>query len=54
MKDWVECASCLAEYRVISDTDALVSFCPYCGSEVEIIDEDEEEFEEDQDYDFED
>ena len=54
MKDWVDCESCLAEFRVVSDTDEPVAFCPYCGSEVETIDEDEEEFEEDKDYDFED
>jgi rRNA maturation endonuclease Nob1 len=54
MKDWMECESCGTEFRVISDTDETVSFCPYCGSEVEPDEEDEEEFEEDEDYDFED
>ena len=55
MKDWVECGSCWAEFRVVSDTDELVAFCPYCGSDVEMEpDEDEEEYEEDKDYDYED
>ncbi len=53
MKDWVECESCWTEFRVVSDTDELVAFCPYCGSEVESKDEDED-FEEDKDYDIED
>lgn len=53
MKDWLECESCGIEFRVVSDTDELVAFCPYCGSEVVATDEDEEaEFEEDQDYDY--
>lgn len=53
MKDWVECESCWAEFRVVSDTDELVAFCPYCGSEVDVEDEDDD-FEEDEDYDIED
>lgn len=55
MKDWVECESCGTEFRVVSDTkvDDPVAFCPYCGEELDIADEDEE-FEEDEDYDFED
>ncbi len=53
MKDWVECESCWAEFRVVSDTDELVAFCPYCGSQVDVEDEDDD-FEEDKDYDIED
>lgn len=53
MKDWVECESCWAEFRVVSDTDELVAFCPYCGSQVDAEDEDDD-FEEDEDYDIED
>lgn len=53
MKDWVECESCWAEFRVVSDTDELVAFCPYCGSQVDVEDEDDD-FEEDEDYDIED
>ena len=53
MKDWIECQSCWSEFKVVSDTDELVAFCPYCGAEVEPEDDEgEEEFEEDEDYDF--
>ena len=51
MKDWIECQSCWAEYRVVSDSDTAVEFCPFCGAEVEEEDT-EDDFEEDQDYDF--
>lgn len=51
MKDWVECESCWTEFRVVSDSDEVVGFCPYCGSEIECQDDDDEEFEEDLDYD---
>jgi hypothetical protein len=52
MKDWVECESCLTEFRVVSDSDEVIAFCPFCGSEIECQDDDEEEeFEEDHDYD---
>lgn len=54
MKDWVNCEGCWAEFRVVSDTDELVAFCPYCGEQVDSTDEDEDEFEEDKDYDIED
>ena len=50
MKDWVECESCWAEFRVVSDTDELVAFCPYCGSPVDSEEDDEDE-EEDSDFD---
>jgi rRNA maturation endonuclease Nob1 len=40
---WIECQSCWTEFRVVSDTDEIVAFCPYCGCEVEHKDEDEEE-----------
>jgi rRNA maturation endonuclease Nob1 len=43
MKDWIECQSCWAEFRVVSDTDEIVAFCPYCGCEVEHKDEEDEE-----------
>lgn len=46
--DWIECTSCWAEFKVVSDTDELIQYCPYCGAEVEIEDEDEEQ--EDDDY----
>lgn len=43
MKDWIECQSCWAEYRVVSDSDETVQYCPYCGGEIELEDEDEDE-----------
>lgn len=44
---WIDCQSCLTEFRVVSETDELVAYCPYCGGEIEH----EEEDEEDQEYD---
>lgn len=42
MKDWLECQSCWADFRVVSDTDSAVAYCPYCGDEI-VNDDDEEE-----------
>ena len=44
--NWVECQSCWAEFRVVSDCDELVQWCPYCGSEIEVESDDEDEEEE--------
>jgi hypothetical protein len=44
---WHECGSCMAEFRVVSDTDEPIQFCPYCGCEVvdnKDDDEDEDEY----------
>ena len=49
MKDWIECNSCWAEFKVISDSDELPEFCPYCGSDIDPLDEDDED--EDNEYD---
>ena len=43
MKDWIECQSCWAEFKVVSDSDETVTFCPYCGGDVEDTEEDVEE-----------
>lgn len=42
---WVDCQDCETEFRVISDSDDLVEFCPYCGGSVET--EETEDAEED-------
>ena len=42
---WIECGSCWAEFRVVSDTDESVAFCPYCGDSLDIADDDDEEHE---------
>lgn len=38
---WIECSSCWAEFRVISDFDGVVEYCPYCGAGVEDENEDD-------------
>lgn len=42
---WITCEPCDTEFRVISETDNLVSYCPYCGCDVyeEIKEYDESE-----------
>jgi rRNA maturation endonuclease Nob1 len=43
MKDWTTCNNCEEEYQVIGGCiDADPGFCPFCGEELEIVDEDEE------------
>jgi hypothetical protein len=45
------CEYCDAEYTVESEVEDIVSFCPYCGTEVtfsDSFDEFDEELEEDE------
>ena len=49
---WIECQSCLTEFRVVSDTDEIVTFCPYCGDSLDV--ESDEDDDEDKDYDYDD
>jgi rRNA maturation endonuclease Nob1 len=42
---WHECESCLSEFRVVSDTDDPIQYCPFCGSEIDH--KEEQEIEED-------
>lgn len=40
---WYECGGCMAEFRVISDTDAFIEYCPFCGTEIPVEDEEYED-----------
>lgn len=40
---WYECGSCLSEFRVVSDSDEPIEYCPFCGCNIEDNDEDDEE-----------
>jgi DNA-directed RNA polymerase subunit RPC12/RpoP len=40
---WYECGSCLSEFRVVSDIDDPIAYCPFCGSEIEDTQDDDEE-----------
>lgn len=40
---WVECQSCWAEFRVVSDVDESINYCPYCGADVEATEDEEEQ-----------
>ena len=42
---WVECQSCWAEFRVVSDSDETVSYCPFCGGDIEHEADEDEYFE---------
>lgn len=43
---WFECTGCQAEFRVVSDTDAPIDYCPYCGDIISSDDDEEDEPEE--------
>jgi hypothetical protein len=36
---WYECGHCLAEFRVVTDSDSPVICCPLCGSELDNFDD---------------
>ena len=40
--NWIECDSCGEEFKVVTDSFERVEFCPFCGSQLEIEEEDEE------------
>lgn len=51
---FIQCFECDEEFKVQSyyETQAPVAFCPYCGSELDIVDDpdlDDEEEDEDED-----
>lgn len=41
---WIECNNCGEEFRVISDSGAIIEYCPFCGDDIV---EEEEDLEED-------
>ena len=47
MNEWVSCPACWAEFKVISESDELISYCPFCAEAIEHTSEDNE----DEDYD---
>jgi uncharacterized Zn-finger protein len=40
---WIECGYCETEFRVVSESLDTVTFCPFCGTEIE---PEEDEYEE--------
>lgn len=36
---WLECDSCDAEFRVISEHAANIEFCPFCGDSIDSVDD---------------
>ena len=40
---WYDCGSCLSEFRVVSESDEPIEYCPFCGSVIEDKEEDEDE-----------
>ena len=54
MSETTTCYNCEEEFKVepVFETEAEVCFCPYCGSELDIVDIDEEfdELEDNEDY----
>lgn len=48
-EEFIHCFECDTEFTVSTESDDVsVSFCPYCGSEIE-LEEDEDEYDEDED-----
>lgn len=41
--NWIECGCCGAEFRVVSDCTDGVAFCPFCGDNVDLPEDDEYE-----------
>lgn len=51
MKDYI-CLNCDEEFEVKSlyETESKISFCPFCGEDIEEDDEDDDENLDDEDY----
>jgi rRNA maturation endonuclease Nob1 len=41
---WIDCQSCGTEFRVVSDVDSMVSFCPFCGDSLDVDTDEEDEY----------
>ncbi len=48
---WILCTGCGEEFRVISDAGSAVEFCPFCGNDIEDLEEDDDLNSEDVDFD---
>ena len=44
---WIECNTCDAEFKVVSDCDDPIEFCPFCGESIEPQDEHDNYYDED-------
>lgn len=44
---WYECEGCGSEFRVVSDSDQIIEYCPFCSHPIEEDDSDMEDDEED-------
>ena len=45
MNDWMFCSACDTEFNIVSDTEQIISFCPFCGSN---LDDDFDELDDDE------
>jgi hypothetical protein len=45
---WINCDACESEFKIVTSVAmGSLEFCPYCSSELNLVDEDED-FEEDE------
>lgn len=40
---WITCNTCDEEFRVISESLSSVTYCPFCGTDIEEEDDEEED-----------
>lgn len=34
--DWHECEGCETEFRIVSDSDKVIEYCPFCSHPIEV------------------
>jgi len=42
-KEWFQCDTCAAEFHILSPMHDPISYCPYCGDDIVLDEEDEED-----------
>jgi len=41
MSDWHTCDVCEAEYKVVTALNSVPQYCPFCGTETDMTEEDD-------------
>ena len=43
MTDWLQCTACEEEFRVVTESNIDIKYCPFCGEDVDIFEQSEDD-----------
>lgn len=44
MNEWECCEVCDSEFKIVTTSDEKISYCPFCGSDIEIEQPEEDDY----------